>query len=382
LSEFILGCQILGDVFSAIFSTAGWVILGLLALLVVLFRRQIAATWSRLTEWVIAVFTWIHLSESLPKDYEAPWPFRGYGGGREDQEMAEGEQLELVLIAPRSSIWLARQPAANPNRKDSEGKPAKGSPPLIAFVFILPLLLVAVVWFSWSLLWFFNDGVPVFPPASFLVLVAIGGLLLFVPVYWVCEFNRRNQKLVVTTLVAYRYVCKFGTRVMHRSPNPLVWIQEAEVSSAFSESPNALARAFGGWWNKLDGTGDLDFGTVFETAGEMLRRFVRVSILGEILKALNSEAKARKFSKELALKLSGSVVYNGSAEEAIAPVGMAGGRSAFGEALQKSEAILEQFRRDHPGGGVLNCADPRMIGYTLWDLETGDPLPEREAATA
>lgn len=321
--------------------------------------------WSTLIEEIIWWLSWLHIKRQLPEDLG--------GGGRETFELGEGERLELVLIRPRMMMWLQWGPPANPKRKDEEGKPARGAPPLIFWPIFLPIFFVLLS-FSLSMM---TEGADWLKYPDLLYLAAASwalGLLCCLPIYWLYEWERRHYRLVMTNLMAYVIKITPITREWHRSPSPLRLLEEVILDSTWSEGQNLLARILGGWLQELRGLGDAWMGTRVIGAADIIRGFPHVSALGKIFQQLNRSALDVHATREVAEKLSREMRYRGLASSATAGLRAVGDRSAYEDAIRQAQAIIEAWRKEHPSGEKLNLLDPRILGFTRWNLETGEPL--------
>lgn len=372
-----MGAKFVLEVVASVLGATWWMVAVLLLLAIITFRRPIAAGWGRLTEKVIWWLTWIHLRNQLPEDLKGP--FGWHGGGKQTFDLGEGEKLELVLVPAPKSVWFSRPMVVNPDRRDDQGKPAQSFlPPLCFGLIIYPALAVAVTILGWFILWFFSRVPSSLAPQVAITSAALGSLLLMAPTFWLYEFNRRNTRLVVTTLMGYILIIRALTRELHRSLSPLINIEETRVDSAWSESQNIVLRTAGGWIQELRDWGNIFFGTRVQRMGDLLKIFPSITALEEIVKTLNGDAKGYDDAKKMALKMAQEAIYKGHAAEALAGTTVAGGRSPLLDAMREAEAIMNAWRAEHPDpeGATINLTDPRIRGFTLWNLENGERLEE------
>lgn len=367
--------QSLWDVVSAIWNVAWMMIVGIIFLIIILFWNRIVSAWNNLTEKVLYWITWTHIQKQLPEDLTGPRGKRG--GGKQTLQLGEGERLEVVLIPPPASIWLQRQPVSNPKRRNAEGKPVKGAPPLLYWVFILPVLAEGILLSIWAIVSLFGNDMPVIPSFGWFVVAFCLGLILFVPMYWMYEWNRRHYRLVVTTLMAYVISFRAITREYHRSPSPMELVEEVILDSTYSQQTGFLGRLFGGWLQEARDVGNLFMGSRVQEAADFMTFFPSVSALGEIFKAINSLAKTREATRKAALQMAQDLKLSGHAEEARGGLALSGRMSEVAAALQKADAVLNAWRQENPSGAMLNLVDPRILDFTRWDLNTGEPLPEQ-----
>lgn len=331
----------------------------------------------KITERVIWWLTWLHLRRQLPEDMVGPFGWKG--GGGQTIKMSNGEELQFVLIRPPISMWLLRQPVANPARERNIASPSHGLPSLMTWTLMLPIIAIAGLLLVWAfLILFAESNLPGLPPWSLFRAVGICSLFLLIPIYWGYEWNRRHYRLVVTSLMAYIITAKALTREFQLSRSPTKLIEETFVSSSGSEQPRFLGRLLGGWLHEFRDTGDLFMGTRVQAMADFLRFFPSISSIGEILHTIYGTAKGIDMSLQVAYRMHDEARLKGFAEEAGIPMAISGQTSAIERGIRQANAIIESWRAEHPGGKDLNLFDPRIIGFTLWNLETGERLEEAE----
>ncbi|MDP2874385.1 MAG: hypothetical protein Q8N84_03805 [bacterium] len=342
----------------------GLILLGVLSLV---FWRELTAGWDFLTEDVMTRLDWFHLRSQLPEHLG--------GGGGQTVELGDGEGLQFVLNPSKVQMWLMRQPVSNPRRLTEDGKPAVGAPPLIAWIFILPLGIASVSFFLWSMINFFWGLSSDLPILELTGLSVTAGLLLFPLVYWIYDWNRRHYLLVVTNLVAYIVTFQALTREYHRSPSPLSLLEEVIVDSSWSKTTNFVTRAIGGWLNEKFGIGDAFMGTRVMGAADVLTAFPWITSIVEIFQFLNRAAKEHQQLRDIYHKMANELRVRAQATTQFAGLTKAGERTTAGDFVAQADSIIKAWRDAHPSKHRLNMVDPAILGYTRWDLQTGEELP-------
>lgn len=297
------------------------------------------------------------------------------GGGKgQDFPLAQGEDLQFVLVQSPIQMWFMRQPLVNPRRMDAEGNRAKGDPPLVAWIIILPLAFTVAACLCWYLHMCFVLKEAKSFPLDLLPLVACFSLLCFPLVYWVYEWNRLHFRLVVTLSTIYIVPVHIPWEI-HLSPTPVSEAREPIGDSTWSESPSWLARMVGGLlYEKLGisnafissrAIGAADLLVAFPWAYQVLK--ILIILRRQYLDTDADMAAFGKVSRETRLR----AIAMGAGGK---PMTIAGGPSESAQALVQAEKLEQVFAKRFAEGRWINFLDSALLGqdgkgWTRWNFQ-------------